>query len=87
MTDIASIKAELLDAIAAAPLDLTPILADLRNETGADDDESRPPIKEACALVREYKGAFSGEHGDGLVRSEWIEPILGARLVAALGEI
>jgi Fe-S oxidoreductase len=38
--------------------------------------------------VREYKGAaFSGEHGDGLVRSEWIAPILGARLTAALGEI
>ncbi|MCW5623760.1 MAG: FAD-binding oxidoreductase, partial [Burkholderiales bacterium] len=47
----------------------------------------RAIAEEACALVREYKGAFSGEHGDGLVRSEWIEPILGARLTAALGEI
>ena len=46
----------------------------------------RAIAEEACALVREYKGAFSGEHGDGLVRSEWIEPILGARLTAALGE-
>jgi len=47
----------------------------------------RAIAEEACALVREYKGAFSGEHGDGLVRSEWIEPILGPRLTAALGEI
>ena len=33
-------------------------------------------------MVSEYKGAYSGEHGDGLVRSEWIEPIFGARLDA-----
>ncbi|MEQ1517621.1 MAG: FAD-linked oxidase C-terminal domain-containing protein, partial [Usitatibacteraceae bacterium] len=38
-------------------------------------------------LVHEYKGAYSGEHGDGLVRSEWIAPFLGPRLTAALGEI
>ena len=48
----------------------------------------RSIAEEACAMVREFKGsAFSGEHGDGLVRSEWIEPILGARLVRALEEI
>jgi Fe-S oxidoreductase len=37
--------------------------------------------------VKEYKGAYSGEHGDGLVRSEWIEPFFGARLTNALSEI
>src|SRR6185436_10605052 len=42
---------------------------------------------EACALVKEYKGAYSGEHGDGLVRSVWIAPFFGPRLTAALGEI
>ncbi|MCG6876693.1 MAG: FAD-binding oxidoreductase, partial [Betaproteobacteria bacterium] len=48
----------------------------------------RAIAEEACAMVREFKGsAFSGEHGDGLVRSEWIEPILGPRLVRALEEI
>jgi FAD/FMN-containing dehydrogenase/Fe-S oxidoreductase len=48
----------------------------------------RAIAEEACALVKRYKGAaYSGEHGDGLVRSEWIEPILGPRLTAALGEI
>jgi FAD/FMN-containing dehydrogenase/Fe-S oxidoreductase len=48
----------------------------------------RAIAEEACALVRGYKGAaYSGEHGDGLVRSEWIAPILGARLTAALAEI
>ena len=38
-------------------------------------------------MVKEYKGAYSGEHGDGLVRSEWIAPFFGPRLTAALGEI
>ena len=48
----------------------------------------RAIAEEACAMVREYKGAaFSGEHGDGLVRSEWIEPIIGRQLARALAEI
>jgi Fe-S oxidoreductase len=38
-------------------------------------------------MVKEYKGAYSGEHGDGLVRSEWIAPFFGPRLTAALAEI
>jgi len=64
-------------------LHVRPVL-DMRRD-GAQ--KMRAIAEEACALVREYKGAFSGEHGDGLVRSEWIEPILGARLTHALGEI
>ena len=47
----------------------------------------RAIAEEAAVLVREYKGAYSGEHGDGLVRSEWIAPFFGPRLTAALGEI
>ncbi len=47
----------------------------------------RAIAEEACALVRQFKGAYSGEHGDGLVRSEWIEPIVGERLARALAEI
>ncbi|HZZ93862.1 MAG TPA: FAD-linked oxidase C-terminal domain-containing protein [Usitatibacter sp.] len=42
---------------------------------------------EAADLVRRYKGSYSGEHGDGLVRSEWIAPFFGPRLTACLGEI
>ena len=45
----------------------------------------RAIAEEACALVREYKGAYSGEHGDGLVRSEWIEPFFGPRLTRGAG--
>ncbi len=47
----------------------------------------RAIAEEAAALVQEYKGVYSGEHGDGLVRSEWIAPFFGPRLTAALGEI
>ncbi|HEX7081348.1 MAG TPA: FAD-linked oxidase C-terminal domain-containing protein [Gammaproteobacteria bacterium] len=47
----------------------------------------RAIAEEACALVREYKGSYSGEHGDGLVRSEWIERVYGPRLAAAFAEI
>jgi FAD/FMN-containing dehydrogenase/Fe-S oxidoreductase len=47
----------------------------------------RAIAEEACALVKQYKGAYSGEHGDGLVRSEWIAPFFGPRLTACLGEI
>ncbi len=54
-------------------------------EGGAD--QLRAIAEEACELVREYKGAYSGEHGDGLVRSQWIEPIIGSRLMRALEEI
>ena len=64
-------------------LHVRPIL-DMRRD-GAQ--KMRAIAAEACALVREFKGAYSGEHGDGLVRSEWIEPILGPRLTAALREV
>ncbi len=36
--------------------------------------------EEASELVRKYKGAYSGEHGDGLCRGEWIEWQFGPRI-------
>jgi FAD/FMN-containing dehydrogenase/Fe-S oxidoreductase len=47
----------------------------------------RAIAEEAAALVRRYKGAYSGEHGDGLVRSEWILPFFGPALTNAFTEI
>ncbi len=32
-------------------------------------------------------GSWSGEHGDGILRSEFIEPLLGRRLARAFGEV
>ena len=42
----------------------------------------RAIAEEAFAMVREYKGAHSGEHGDGLVRSEFHATMYGRRTVA-----
>jgi FAD/FMN-containing dehydrogenase/Fe-S oxidoreductase len=64
-------------------LHVRPVL-DMRRD-GAE--KMRAIAEEACAMVKQYKGAYSGEHGDGLVRSEWIAPFFGPRLTAALGEI
>jgi FAD/FMN-containing dehydrogenase/Fe-S oxidoreductase len=47
----------------------------------------RAIAEEAADMVREYKGAYSGEHGDGLVRSEWIAPMFGPRITHAFEEI
>jgi FAD/FMN-containing dehydrogenase/Fe-S oxidoreductase len=47
----------------------------------------RQMAEEAALLVRKYKGAFSGEHGDGLVRSEWVNWQFGSKLVSAFEEV
>ncbi|PAY04511.1 FAD-binding oxidoreductase [Bradyrhizobium sp. UFLA03-84] len=47
----------------------------------------RAIAEEAFAMVREYKGSHSGEHGDGLVRSEFHETMFGARIVADFREV
>src|SRR3954466_16053635 len=47
----------------------------------------RAIAEETFEMVREYKGSHSGEHGDGLVRSEFHEAMFGSRIVADFGEI
>src|SRR5450631_2235943 len=47
----------------------------------------REIAEEAFAMVREYKGSHSGEHGDGLVRSEFNEPMFGSRLARAFEQV
>ena len=42
---------------------------------------------EVADLVLEFGGALSGEHGDGLLRSPFIEKMFGARLYQAFREI
>jgi FAD/FMN-containing dehydrogenase/Fe-S oxidoreductase len=64
-------------------LHVRPIL-DMRQD-GAG--KMRAIAEEAAELVRKYKGAFSGEHGDGLVRSEWVAWQFGPRLTRAFEEV
>jgi FAD/FMN-containing dehydrogenase/Fe-S oxidoreductase len=64
-------------------LHVRPIL-DMRREGAA---QMRAIAEETAALVREYKGALSGEHGDGLCRGEWVSWQYGPRIHQAFAEI
>src|ERR1700674_2090824 len=47
----------------------------------------RAIAEETFAMVREYKGSHSGEHGDGIVRSEFHEMMFGPRIVADFRQV
>ena len=64
-------------------LHVRPIL-DMRRDGAA---KMRAIAEEAGTLVRKYKGAFSGEHGDGLVRSEWVEWQFGQKITRAFERV
>ena len=65
-------------------LHVRPII-NLKEEEGAR--KMRAIAEEAFEMVREYKGSHSGEHGDGIVRSEFHQAMFGERLVKAFGEV
>jgi FAD/FMN-containing dehydrogenase/Fe-S oxidoreductase len=52
-----------------------------------DANTMRAIAEEAFAMVKEYKGAHSGEHGDGLVRSEFHEKMYGRKTVELFEEV
>jgi FAD/FMN-containing dehydrogenase/Fe-S oxidoreductase len=64
-------------------LHVRPIL-DMRRD-GAP--KMRAIAEEASALVRRFKGAYSGEHGDGLCRGEWVQWQFGDRIQNAFARI
>ena len=47
----------------------------------------RAIAEETFALVASYKGSHSGEHGDGIVRSEFHEKMFGREMVDAFQEV
>src|SRR5271154_1335769 len=47
----------------------------------------RAIAEETFPMVREYKGSHSGEHGDGIVRSEFHEAMLGPRIINDFREV
>ena len=47
----------------------------------------RAIAEEAFDLVTHYKGSHSGEHGDGIARSEFHEKMFGRRMVDAFEEV
>jgi FAD/FMN-containing dehydrogenase/Fe-S oxidoreductase len=64
-------------------LHVRPIL-DMRRDGAA---KMRAIAEEASALVRRFKGAYSGEHGDGLVRTEWVTWQFGPQITRAFEEV
>ena len=65
-------------------LHVRPIL-NLKDEV--DVRKMRAIAEETFAMVREYRGSHSGEHGDGLVRSEFHEAMFGREAVKAFEEV
>ena len=68
----------------AGELHLRPIL-NLKSKEGVQD--FRAITLAVAHLVKKYKGALSGEHGDGIVRSEFIPIVVGEANYALFKEI
>lgn len=47
----------------------------------------RTILKETTELVKKYNGSLSGEHGDGRLRGEFIEHVLGSEIYDLLKEV
>jgi FAD/FMN-containing dehydrogenase/Fe-S oxidoreductase len=65
-------------------LHVRPIL-NMKTSEGAA--KLRSIAEEAFEIVAEYEGSHSGEHGDGKIRSEFIETMQGPRLARTFEEI
>ncbi|WGF86668.1 FAD-binding and (Fe-S)-binding domain-containing protein [Marinivivus vitaminiproducens] len=65
-------------------LHVRPIL-NMKDEAGVRS--MRAIAEAACDLVKRFKGSHSGEHGDGISRSEFHERMFEARLVRAFEEV
>ena len=68
----------------AGELHLRPIL-NLKTQQGVS--YFRSITTDVAHLVKKYKGSFSGEHGDGIVRSEFIPIVIGEKNYTLLGLI
>jgi len=60
-------------------------VVNLKQKAGAET--MRAIAEKAFEIVREYKGSHSGEHGDGLVRSEFHEAMFGTRMTDNFAEV
>jgi FAD/FMN-containing dehydrogenase/Fe-S oxidoreductase len=65
-------------------LHVRPIL-NMKTEAGVRT--MRAIAEETFEMVRAYKGSHSGEHGDGIVRSEFNEAMFGQRITRAFEEV
>ncbi len=68
----------------AGEIHLRPIL---NLKKGKDVQLFREITQEVVDLVKKYKGSLSGEHGDGIVRSEFIEQMVGPKVYALFRQV
>jgi len=59
----------------------------LNMKSDEDIKNMRSISEEAFEMVKDYKGSHSGEHGDGIVRSEFHEMMFGKKITNAFEEI
>lgn len=65
-------------------LHVRPVI-NLKSDVGAK--QLRDIAEAAFEMVREYKGSHSGEHGDGLVRSEFHKDMFGEKMVSTFRDV
>lgn len=59
----------------------------LNMKEGSGATKMRAIVEETLEMVREYKGSHSGEHGDGISRSEFHEAMFGKRMLENFEEV
>lgn len=69
---------------ASGELHLRPVL-DLRRPAGLE--AMKTMAREVAELVRRYRGSLSGEHGDGRVRAQFLDVVLGSEMVGLLEQV
>ncbi len=72
---------------AHASVGLLHVRPSLSMKDSADIAAFRSIAEEVLAEAARLGGSYSGEHGDGILRSEFIEPLLGGRLARAFEEV
>lgn len=53
----------------------------------ADIERANGIARDVADLVHRFRGSLSGEHGDGRLRSPWIERVLGAEAIGWLEQV
>ena len=72
---------------AHASVGLLHVRPSLNMKDPSDIEAFRSIAEEVLRLAVRLGGSHSGEHGDGILRSEFIEPMLGGRLARAFAEV
>jgi FAD/FMN-containing dehydrogenase/Fe-S oxidoreductase len=68
----------------AGELHIEPII---NLKTSEGKELFRTVLKETAALVKKHNGSLSGEHGDGRLRGEFIQDVLGDKVYQLLKEV